>query len=315
MIGAYESHGRAIPSTIDMGDGLSHTNRLCQDRGKMTNHPHQEPDTGPTRADHYVAGYSPATIQHYTRRTVARQAAFILPHLRAGMTLLDCGCGPGTITLGLAQTVAPGLVVGIDIEPSVVARARVLGREQGVSTVHFHVASSFALPFAEGSFDAVFAHTLLQHLSRPISTLKEMGRVLQSGGVIGIRTVDHGGRMIVPANPGLEEYYDLHERIWQHHGSDLRLGRHLRSLLRQAGFIRIAGSASYDYAGTLAETRALALAQIARIKSTPAFDEAVEAGWVDRPGLETMMAAWQEWGEHPDAFHAMAMCEVVGWKA
>ena len=281
----------------------------------MTNHPHQQPDTGPIRADRYVAGYSPATIQHYTRRTVARQAAFFLPHLKSGMTLLDCGCGPGTITIGLAQTVAPGQVVGIDIEPSVVARARVLGREHGVSTVHFQVASGFALPFAEGSFDAVFAHTLLQHLSMPTRALKEMGRVLKSGGVIGIRNVDHGGRIIVPANQGLEDYYDLHERIWKHHGSDLRLGRHLRSLLRQAGFIRIEGSASYDYAGTLAETRALALSQIARIKSTSSFDEAIEAGWVDRPALEKMMAAWQGWGEHPDAFHAISMCEVVGWKA
>jgi len=297
-----------------MGDCLSHTNRICQDRGHMTNDPNQEPETGPMRAHRYVAGYSPATIQHYTRRTVACQAAFILTHLRSGMTLLDCGCGPGTITIGLAHTVAPGLVVGIDIEPQVVERARVLGWEQGVSTVHFHVASSFALPFAAGSFDAVFAHTLLQHLSRPISALKEMGRVLKSGGVIGIRTVDHGGRMIVPANQGLDEYYDLHERIWTHHGSDLRLGRHLRSLLRQAGFIRIEGSASYDYAGTLAETRAFALAQIARIKSTPAFHEAIDAGWVDQPTLEKMMVAWQEWGEHPDAFHALAMCEVVGWK-
>jgi hypothetical protein len=120
--------------------------------------------------------------------------------------------------------------------------------------------------------------------------------------------------MIVPANQGLEAYYDLHERIWTHHGSDLRLGRHLRSLLRQAGFLHIEGSASYDYAGTLAETRAFARAQIARIQSTPAFTEAIDAGWVDQPTLEKMMAAWQEWGEHPDAFHALAMCEVVGWK-
>jgi len=71
----------------------------------MTNSPDPEPETGPLRANRYVAGYSPATIQHYTRRKVARQAAFILPHLRSGMTLLDCGCGPGTITIGLAQTV------------------------------------------------------------------------------------------------------------------------------------------------------------------------------------------------------------------
>src|SRR5215510_171224 len=111
MIGAYPYQRLAVPARIDIRDCLSYTTRLCHDRGTMTNHPHQDPETGPLRADRYVAGYNPATVQHYTRRTVARQAAFILPHLRSGMTLLDCGCGPGTMTIGLAHIVAPGLVV------------------------------------------------------------------------------------------------------------------------------------------------------------------------------------------------------------
>src|SRR5262245_7096992 len=110
MLGADEQHGRAVPSRIDRGDGRAHTNRPYEDRGHMTTDPDQASDTGPTRAQRYVAGYSPATLQHYSRRTVARQAAFLLPHLRPGMTLLDCGCGPGTLTIGLARTVAPGLV-------------------------------------------------------------------------------------------------------------------------------------------------------------------------------------------------------------
>ena len=49
------------------------------------------------------------------RRTAARSAAFLLPHLRPGMRLLDFGCGPGSITVGLAGVVAPGEVVGVDI--------------------------------------------------------------------------------------------------------------------------------------------------------------------------------------------------------
>jgi ubiquinone/menaquinone biosynthesis C-methylase UbiE len=52
-----------------------------------------------------------------TRRTAAREGAFFLPHLRPGMRVLDCGCGPGSITVGLAAAVAPGQAVGIDLEP------------------------------------------------------------------------------------------------------------------------------------------------------------------------------------------------------
>ena len=56
------------------------------------------------------------------KRMASQEAAFLLPHLRAGMHVLDAGCGPGSITLGLAAAVAPGEVVGIDIQPSQVEK-------------------------------------------------------------------------------------------------------------------------------------------------------------------------------------------------
>ena len=62
------------------------------------------------------------------------------------------------------------------------------------------------------------------------------------------------------------------------------------------------------------DTRELAQWRIARIKSTAAFDEAVEAGWVDRATLDKMIVAWEKWGEDPDAFYVLPWCEVVGWK-
>jgi hypothetical protein len=51
--------------------------------------------------------HGPAFDPMLTRRTAAREGAFFLPHLRAGMRVLDCGCGPGSITLGLAAAVSP----------------------------------------------------------------------------------------------------------------------------------------------------------------------------------------------------------------
>ena len=287
---------------------------MSRDRGNRTSQ-RQQPDSGPTGRRPYVPGYSPATVAHYRRRTAARHATFFLPYLRAGMTLLDCGCGPGSITVGLAQTVTPGQVVGIDCEPRVVASARALAREQEACNVAFHVTDVFALPFAEGTFDAVFAHTLLQHLHQPVAALQEMHRVLRPGGVAGIRTSDVGGKMLAPHIQDLEDYFVLKERIWQYHGSDRRLGRHLRGLLHQAGFVRVEASASYDCYGTTGEVEALARSEIGRIKTTRAFDEAMEAGWIDRATLDTMMAAWRHWAGRPDAFCAMSLCEAVGWKA
>jgi ubiquinone/menaquinone biosynthesis C-methylase UbiE len=100
----------------------------------MTKEGQSQPDNSLTRQRAYAPGYSPATIIHYASRTAVQQATFFLPHLRPGMSLLDCSCGPGTITIGLAQAVAPGQVVGIDIEPNLIERAGVLSGEQGISS-------------------------------------------------------------------------------------------------------------------------------------------------------------------------------------
>src|SRR5215218_2744965 len=83
------------------------------------------------------SGDAPAVDAELATRTVAREAAFLLPHLRPGMRLLDVGCGPGSITLGLAATVAPGEVVGLDLRPEVIAQARASAAARGVANVRF----------------------------------------------------------------------------------------------------------------------------------------------------------------------------------
>src|SRR5207302_7593070 len=94
----------------------------------------------PERHASAMCGYSsPVIQQHYLRRQATQQAAFFLPYLHPGMTLLDCGCGPGAITLGLAEAVATGLAVGVDREPSMVQRASALARGRHVEHVRFQV--------------------------------------------------------------------------------------------------------------------------------------------------------------------------------
>jgi len=58
-----------------------------------------------SRSEQYIHGHDDATIQSLSQRSAANDAGFFLPYLRSGMRLLDCGCGPGSITFGLAETV------------------------------------------------------------------------------------------------------------------------------------------------------------------------------------------------------------------
>ncbi|HET9802076.1 MAG TPA: methyltransferase domain-containing protein, partial [Candidatus Acidoferrum sp.] len=183
-------------------------------------------------------------------RTAAKEGAFFLRFLRPGMRVLDVGCGPGSITLGLAEAVAPGEVVGVDFQPSQVARAQALSAARGVMNTRFEVADVYRLPFPDGSFDAAFANTVLMHLREPVRALVEMRRVLCAGGIAGVRDCDFGGRIHVPATPLLERWYELVVRVRRRNGGDPFLGRHHRRLLLEAGFARNEASVSVWSVGT-----------------------------------------------------------------
>ena len=53
-------------------------------------------------AEDYMHGHHSSVVSSHARRTAENSVAYLLPHLRAGMSLLDVGCGPGTITVDLA---------------------------------------------------------------------------------------------------------------------------------------------------------------------------------------------------------------------
>lgn len=131
--------------------------------------------------ENYSHGHSAQTIAVFARRTAEVEAAFLLPHLKPGMRLLDAGCGAGTITVGLANAVNPGEVIGVDIGEDSLAYARSLAKEEGVQNVLFENENVYELSYADNSFDAVYSHMLLAHLAEPGKAIKEMHRVLKSG--------------------------------------------------------------------------------------------------------------------------------------
>src|SRR4051812_32455800 len=95
------------------------------------------------------AGYTTHAHRMMAERTATRDAGFFIPHLRPGMRLLDCGCGQGTITVGLAELVTPGEVVGVDVDVVQIERARNHAREQGADNVRFEQADAYTLPYPD----------------------------------------------------------------------------------------------------------------------------------------------------------------------
>src|SRR5437867_1148469 len=120
-----------------------------------------------------ATGVGQSFPQMHEQRTVTTEAAFFVPRLQKGMRLLDCGCGPGTITLGLAEVVAPGEVVGVDIDAKRFAPAIKAAAERGLTNVSFEPGDIHNLRFPESSFDAVFESAVLMHLQHPEKALAE----------------------------------------------------------------------------------------------------------------------------------------------
>jgi len=265
--------------------------------------------------DLYTLGYDPREQRRMGGRTASQAAHFVLPYLRTGMRVLDCGCGPGSITIGLATLVAPGEVVGIDVEPRQVAVAQARAKENGIGNVRFEEASAYHLPFPDGAFDAVFAHAVLAHLRHPLGALLEFRRVLNQRGVVGVSDLDWGTVLWELSTPVLTEARNLLLRVRNHTGSPY-YARHQRRLLLEAGFAssEAATTATYQtYAGTIDETRRWA-ATVTRWLQEPAFAEmVVSQKWASQDGLDAMIAAVQEWGEQPDSFFGVLTCSAVGW--
>ncbi len=263
--------------------------------------------------EQYTMGYGPAATAIMAMRTAQSHAAFFLQHLKPGMSLLDCGCGPGTVTLGFAELVAPGQVVGTEIESSQVTLAQENAARRTVSNARFEVADIYNLPFGDASFDAVFISAVLGNLREPVGGLREAYRVLKPGGVIGVKEFDHGGDLLYPSEPALEKYGELYWRLRRENGHDPESGRKIGALLLDAGFSDLKMSACYE---PFAEPKALrGFAEVSVGLLSDSWGDAFKSrGWATSEAIKEMSDAWRRFAAFPGGIFAAAWCEAVARK-
>ena len=246
-----------------------------------------------TARDDYARLMKARHRPNHARRTAQSHAAFLLPHLRPGMRVLDLWCGPASITAGLGDD-----AIGVDVDPD------------PPTDVPVAAADAYRLPFPDGSFDAVFSCAVMQHLTDPPAALAEARRVCRSGAVIGVADADWGGALRYPDDPLLARGMDIQERL--RGGASPYVGRRLRGLLHDAGFAR-AQSTARGTGGGDAQVAWQAGFQAAAFEAAEAVAVVVEEGIATAEEMAAIAAAWRRWGEDPGAASTGWWFEALAW--
>jgi SAM-dependent methyltransferase len=233
----------------------------------------------------------------HARRTVASVAAFFVPLVRPGARLVDVGCGPASVTVGFSAVVGPnGMVVGVDLDPGPGAVPLVRGDLR-------------ALPFADGSFDAIFICAVLQFFADPLQVLVEARRVARPGAVIGVADADWGGALLAPDDPWLTRGQEILVRLRA--GTSPCVGRELRGLLHAAGFTDVEVTAR-GAGGGGARCAAEGEFQATFFDADEAVNVVVDEGIATAEEMASIAAAWRRWGADPAATMARHWFEAVG---
>lgn len=252
-------------------------------------------------ADRYSHGHHESVLRSHRSRTAENSAGFLLDSLAPGMTLLDVGCGPGTITADLAERLGEGSVVGIDLAEAVVELAREQHPSSAGAKLEFRVGDVYALEFEDATFDVVYAHQVLQHLGRPVEALVEMRRVLKPGGLLAVRDGDYGAFTWFPADPVLDRWLAVYHQLTRRNGATADAGRNLKAWVRAAGFDEVAVSSS-NWTFETDEQRAWWGGLWAdRIRQSEFARQSLEYGFASQEDLEDFAEAFLRWSKDPDA--------------
>jgi SAM-dependent methyltransferase len=263
----------------------------------------------------YILGYDAAVVDKLSQRRATREGSFLLPHVRPGQSLLDVGCGPGSITLDFARLLSPGLVTGIDLDAGQVAAAEAEAQRSAVRNARFVAADVGALPFADGSFDVVFCHTVFMHLSNPEAAMRELFRVCKPGGLIGVReglgSFDHLGS--VPGDGRPRTFSEFMRELTHLGGGRPHIGVELKGLLHTAGF-RDIKPGTYDEIYHEPADLLLLQGWFQSMLEGTLGERAVAGGLITPAGLVELLRAMRHWAADPAAISVVSWIEYVAWR-
>lgn len=243
-------------------------------------------------------------------------------YLKSGMNVLDIGCGPGPVTLDVAEAVYPGEVVGVDFSAPSITQARAAAEAAQYKNITFQVGDTYKLEFADETFDLVYSTNLLGWLREPVRALAEQRRVTKRGGWVFAQLGDYGNIIFYPSCPALDQYLAALAAFRDLGDSEAHINSHQArqaiELLSQAGLseIQIEGWVENSYRSkqgfeeTYSQWREIWLS-MDNLAAT-LNRKLMAAGLLDEKTLLNAQSEIDHWHSHPYALYTQTECLAGG---
>lgn len=168
--------------------------------------------------------------------------------INLGAAAADVGCGPGAVSVLLAEKVGhDGQVWAVDADPQAVQRAAALAAETGLSNVEVMVGDAIATGLPVGQLDvAMLRHVLAHNGGREQAIVDHLASLVRPGGCVYLVDVDGTAVRMRPNDRDLEDLYERYQEFHRHRGNDISVGLRLDDLLRTAGLDLVDFTGRYD---------------------------------------------------------------------
>ena len=262
----------------------------------------------------YTMGYSDEFLALLKRRNAENVAFHLLPRLKPGLRVLDLGCGPGTISVGLARAVEPGELHGVDMEESQVEMAQAAAVAGGHDNACFRTGDATDLPYEDDFFDVVHFHAVLMHIPDTRTTLAEAKRVLKPGGFVSARELIGDSSFLIPTLGRLEDVWETFQRLLSANGGHPQIGNELKGILIDAGFSDLEISASFETFATGEDIAFFHALATGWFFASDTVEVAVKHGLATRAQFDDWQRTLDEWKDASGALAALAWGEAIGFK-
>ncbi|KAJ5771138.1 uncharacterized protein N7511_003189 [Penicillium nucicola] len=272
------------------------------------------PNPTTTTPQVYTTDHSKKVLKTHSWRTAQNSAPHLLPYIKPTDKILDVGCGPGSISVSLAKLVPEGSVIGIEYVADPLPSAQALASAEGVTNIEFSQGDIHALPFEDSVFDIVHAHQVLQHVADPVLALREMKRVVKSGGIVSCR--ESAELSWFPENEGIALWRDITVRMQRAAGGHPHPGRMIHVWAFEAGFERdaVTRSAGAWCFGNDEEREYWGGSMEGRARSSGFASRAIEEGFATPRDLDAIAKGWRSLVEDQDGWFGLLHGQILCWK-